>query len=148
MIDFKPVPFLDIDDAIWKKALEKVEPDNVVGILHASLTGDENCRSHVAQIPEKVGAHVHFIGDESYSVVAGEGLLHYGLTNENGNVEWETPLPVSTGQSFVIPEGCAHQLEKKGGEDLVILFSCPDSHLNDTLDRMMLENSPFLGNKD
>jgi dTDP-4-dehydrorhamnose 3,5-epimerase-like enzyme len=48
------------------------------------------------------------------------------------------------GQNFTIPEGYAHQLERTGQEELVILFSCPDSHLDNDKDRLMLSDAPGL----
>ena len=136
---------LGIAEHAWREALAKAIPDPVVGIRHAPIKGDASYRFHVAAIPTQVGCHFHADGDEDYAVVAGSGTLHWGkpVKSDGGYaVQWGKPIDVSTGDSFVIPEGYAHQLRKRGADDLVILFACPDSHLDDTKDRTMLPSAP------
>lgn len=131
----------------WQSALANAAPDPAVGIRHAAISGDTICRLHVAAIPRQVGCHFHKIGDEIYEVVQGQGILHFGKVTPNGSsytVAWQTPLNVSTGDCFVIPEGYAHQLQKCGSTDLTILFACPDAHLDDEGDRYLLLDSPDL----
>lgn len=140
---------LGIAKAAWDEALKTATPDPVVKIRHAQIGGNEQYRTHVAAIPEHVGCHVHMDGDEDYAVVAGKGTLHWGAVakNPNGNgyiVNWETPIDVETGDSFVIPEGYAHQLARRGSDDLVIVFGCPDSHMANDADRFMLPSAPEL----
>lgn len=138
---------LDSNRVDWQTALENAEPDAAVGIRHAALSGDAACRIHVAVIPRHVGCHFHKIGDETYEIVQGMGTLHFGqVTSSHGthSVNWETPFNVSTGDRFVIPEGYAHQLQRRGSEVLSILFACPDSHLDDDGDRHHLSDSPNL----
>ena len=134
-----------VDREIWQEALANAQPDSVVSIRHAALQGDEGCRIHVASISERVGCHAHFSGEEDYAVVSGCGVLHWGVVSERAEdkwrVVWETLVYVSAGDRFIIPQGYAHQLERFGNEPLVILFACPDTHLNDK-DRLMLEDSP------
>ncbi|MGB3300538.1 MAG: hypothetical protein WBA76_19925, partial [Phormidesmis sp.] len=122
-----------------------------VGIRHAALSGDEGWRIHVAAIPKQVGCHYHQQGDETYEVVQGEGTLHFGKVVAQGvnsadlqTVEWASPLKVAAGDCFVIPEGYAHQLKRRGAEDLTILFACPDAHIDDAGDRHHLADSPNL----
>lgn len=77
-------------------------------------------------------------------MVEGQGILFLGKV-EDGRVltgSWRS-MPVRTGDSFVIPEGYAHQLRKTGEGDLTILFGCPDSHLNDDMDRTLLPDAPL-----
>jgi mannose-6-phosphate isomerase-like protein (cupin superfamily) len=116
---------LGVAETAWREALEKAMPDPAVGIRHAAICGDEGRRFHVAAIPSQVGCHFHRAGREDYAVVAGSGTLHWGRpvkTEKGYTVEWSKPVDVTTGDSFVIPEGCAHQLRKRGGaDDLVIL---------------------------
>ncbi len=58
------------------------------------------------------------------------------------SVVWQKPLAVKAGDSFVIPEGFAHQLVRDGESPLTIIFACPDSHLGD--DRFLLPDSPHI----
>ena len=141
----------DGEEAVWRAALEKVELDPKANIKHAVLDGGTpSSRHHVALIPNYVGSHYHRVGDETYEIKQGNGRLHYGLVTENADgsvasIDWQT-RDVITGDSFVIPPGYAHQLENLGRTPpLVIIFSCPDSHLNDSQDRHFVEKSPFLG---
>ena len=60
------------------------------------------------------------------------------------SVAWQQPLRVKAGDSFVIPEGFAHQLVRDGDAPLTIIFACPDSHLAD--DRFLLPDSPLIEN--
>jgi len=137
---------LNVSEAEWKKALAVAEPDPIVGIRHAEVSGDKHYRIHVAAIPNKVGCHFHKIGDEDYSIVEGCGKLYWGkviINNEIFNVNWEEPINVNCGDSFVIPESYAHQLCKLGDSDLTILFGCPDTHIDDNADRFILPDAPI-----
>ena len=134
----------------WSEVVAHAPPDPIAGIRHAVLTGTAEDRVYVASIPSHVNCHVHRHGDETYAVVSGRGRLHWGRVDKepvDGKyiVHWEAPEDVETGDSFTIPEGYAHQLERRGDEELVILFGCPDSHLANDQDRTMLDNSPKLG---
>lgn len=142
-----PTLRLNTPHADWQAALANAKPDPTVGIRHAALSVDTTCRIHVAAIPHHVGCHFHKIGDETYDVVQGQGTLHFGKVTSNSNdhtVTWQVPLNVAPGDCFVIPEGYAHQLQKRGSEDLAILFACPDAHLDDEGDRYLLPDSPDL----
>lgn len=133
---------LGVSPAQWQGALSSAEADPTVGIRHAQVDGDAQRRVHVAAIPQKVGCHFHAHGDEDYAVVQGLGTLHWGEVKEQNIVSWEKPVEVKAGDSFTIPEGFAHQLRRRGDGDLVILFACPDSHLDDDVDRTMLADAP------
>lgn len=136
---------LYIAEEIWRDAVLSAQPDPVVGIRHAALGGDETYRRHVALIPDRVGCHFHASGNEDYAVVQGKGTLYWGKVEREGHeyaVRWGKPLSVQEGDRFVIPEGYAHQLAREGGGDLIILFGCPDSHLNDDDDRTILPDAP------
>ena len=138
---------LNVDESEWKEKLSITTPDPIVGIYHAPLRGNEDYRLHVASIPEKVGCHFHRKGNEDYAVVSGSGTLHWGKVSESGGnytVSWETPVNVESGDNFVIPEGYAHQLAKRGESNLIILFGCPDSHLDDNQDRTILPDASTL----
>src|SRR5271168_5388699 len=106
---------LEIDAVQWREALKGAEADPVVKIRHAAIKGDPSYRFHVAAIPDRVGCHFHAHGDEDYAVVSGEGTLHWGKVTKGRDgfkADWEEPMPVKTGDSFVIPEGDARQLRK------------------------------------
>ncbi|MCB0358369.1 MAG: cupin domain-containing protein, partial [Bdellovibrionales bacterium] len=104
-------------------------------------------RIHVASIERQVGCHVHRRGDEDYAIVSGAGVLHFAAVDGNSlaptvpAAAWNQ-LEVCAGDSFVIPEGVAHQLRRTGDAPLTILFGCPDSHLDDSIDRTMLPDAP------
>ncbi len=121
-----------VEEEIWRKALENALPDPVARIRHAIIEGEASWRVHVAEIQHKVACHVHFVGEEQYEVVSGSGKLHYGpvLSNPSGHkIQWQKLLAVTAGDTFIIPEGFAHQLVLDGPAPLIILFACPDSHL-------------------
>jgi mannose-6-phosphate isomerase-like protein (cupin superfamily) len=125
----------------WVQALCDATPDDIVRIRHAEIEGDPSRRIHVAAIPDSVGCHFHAYGDEDYSIVSGRGELYWGAATRNAagySVAWEEPMPIKEGDSFIIPEGYVHQLKNVGKNELIILFACPDSHLDDKLDRFMI----------
>ncbi|NJK38759.1 MAG: hypothetical protein HC825_00185 [Oscillatoriales cyanobacterium RM1_1_9] len=134
---------LGLQPSDWRKPLERATPDPAVGIRHEQISGNANYRLHVAAIPQQVGCHYHANGDEDYAVVEGTGVLFFGPV-VNGTVVPDTwkSIAVRVGDSFVIPEGYAHQLRKIGAADLTIVFGCPDSHLSDDSDRYLLPDAP------
>ncbi len=138
---------LGVEESTWREALQKSTADPAVGIRHAVIQGTTAYRIHVAAIPEQVGCHYHRNGDEDYSIVEGEGVLHFARVTESSNGPLVLPddwnqVHVIAGDCFVIPEGYAHQLRRRGSGDLTILFGCPDSHLDDTQDRTILPDAP------
>lgn len=146
-----PAIQLGVARSKWAIAFQKAQPDLAVGIRHAALSGNQSWRIHVAAIPTQVGCHYHQQGDETYEVVQGEGTLHFGEVVSAGKestkgftVKWASPLEVTAGDCFVIPQGYAHQLKRRGAEDLTILFACPDAHIDDAGDRHHLADSPNL----
>lgn len=133
---------LGVAYAAWKAALEKSHLDSVVGIRHAVIDGNEGHRNHVAGILDRVGCHFHAHGNEDYAIVAGHGTLYWGKAEKTKDgyavPNPEAAISVKEGDSFTIPEGYAHQLKNEGDTELVIVFSCPDAHLDDKVDRTML----------
>jgi mannose-6-phosphate isomerase-like protein (cupin superfamily) len=132
---------LGVSKSEWRERLGQVQHDDKVGIRHAEISGAPDYRTHVAAIPTQVGCHYHAKGNEDYAVVEGRGILYFGKV-EDGAVRPESwrSIVVGKGDSFIIPEGFAHQLRKAGAWDLTIVFGCPDSHLSD--DRFMLPDAP------
>jgi mannose-6-phosphate isomerase-like protein (cupin superfamily) len=136
---------LAVPESQWRNLLNTAQPDSLARIRRIEISGTPESRIHVASIPQQVGCHFHRVGGELYSVVAGRGTIHFGLVEERADgpvVRVWYQLDVRAGDTFTIPQGYAHQLEKAGGQELVILFECPDSHLNE--DRIFLPDSPNL----
>ena len=134
---------LGVDRSAWREPLSRAQRDPAVNIRHSAISGDAAYRKHVAAIPEQVGCHFHAEGDEEYAVVEGQGTLFFGKVTAGAvqAEDWKR-IAVSTGDSFIIPEGYAHQLCKTGTGELTILFGCPDSHLDDDGDRHLLPDAP------
>ncbi len=135
---------LGIAQSAWKSALHKTVADPIVGIRHAVIddSTEFKFKNHVAAIPDRVGCHFHAHDEEYYAVVKGHGMLYWGKAEKIGDdytvPNPEEPIYVQKGDSFTIPEGYAHQLKNDGDGELVIVFSCPDTHLDDKADRTML----------
>lgn len=128
----------------WRRAVAQAAPDPKVGIRIAKLCGDDQFGLYVASVPDRVGCHVHFHGNETYEILEGKGELHLGFVSgrNHGPIEWRKPEPVEAGDFFMIGEGFAHQLRNKGQGDLVVIFGCPPSHLDNHLDRLMIDAPP------
>ena len=135
---------MNVKQEVYEKALGVSVSDEAVGIIAADIPGGAaESRGHVALIPDLVGAHFHARGEEVYEVVSGAGTLYWGEvekdrdgaykidTNGEYVISAATPVDVVKSDSFIIPEGYAHQLVSTGEEPLVITFQCPDSHLKD-----------------
>ncbi len=125
------------------EALKEAKEDETVKIRLVPVAEGKDIGYHVAEIKEKVQAHVHTRGDELYHILKGEGTMHVGEVIFEGNeivkVEWEKPMKVKEHDVFNIPEGYAHCLENTGSVPLVIGFICPHSHLTEE-DRVVVEN--------
>lgn len=105
--------------------------DPAVGIGHSVLSGTADFRLHVAVLkPDKrVAAHVHSEGGELYIIQTGSGLLYTGFVGAIQTVNWEAPISVKEGDTFMIAPGEVHQLHNTGAADLALVFGCPDTHL-------------------
>jgi mannose-6-phosphate isomerase-like protein (cupin superfamily) len=140
---FKDNSVLAYPESVWSARLAQGIADLQAQICRVSFDGGEpEKRDHVASIGQRVGNHYHPVGDETYKVVQGRGRLHYGQVID-GQVVYEEPVEVTVGDVFVIPEGYSHQLQNIGEMELVILFQCPDNHLDDT-NRKFLPDAPTL----
>lgn len=133
---------MNIARNIWEPPLGTATVDSAVDITHATLDGNKESRNHVAIINKSVGCHSHSVGDETYQIVSGDGTLYWGEVQEGSDgvctIIEEVPVDVKMGDSFIIPEGYAHQLVNTGEKPLIITFNCPDSHLKDDEDRKLL----------
>jgi mannose-6-phosphate isomerase-like protein (cupin superfamily) len=127
----------------WRQALIDATFDPAVGIAHSVLSGTADFRLHVAVLKtdKRVAAHVHFDGDELYIIQTGSGLLYTGFIDARQTVNWDTPIPVKEGDTFVIAPGEVHQLHNTGSADLSLVFGCPDTHL--AADRLIVPDYSF-----
>lgn len=112
----------------WRAELERSKYDHNVGIRIAKLAGNPEFCTYLTVIdPGKaVVAHFHKHGDEHYHIVQGEGEVT--LTDIGGH---ETITTTVCGRSsFVVPPNTLHRLRNSGAEQLILMFSCPESHLD------------------
>ena len=111
----------------WANEISKCKTDDTVGIRIAKLAGEKDFCTFITEInPSKsVNAHYHKNGDEHYHVINGSGEMY--LKNViNGE---EHSYKVLANESFVVPENTLHQLTNTGSIPLLLMFSCPASHL-------------------
>jgi mannose-6-phosphate isomerase-like protein (cupin superfamily) len=111
----------------WSDALNNCKYDASVGIKIAKLSGNESFSTYVTVIDsgKYVNPHYHKHGDEHYHIISGTGTLK--LKNMLNNQE--KTIAISERESFTIPENTSHQLINSGHVPLVLMFSCPTSHL-------------------
>ena len=107
-------------------ALRAAQPDPVVGVSLVHMAGDASQSMYAASIPAGgvLKAHYHQQGDEFYQVIEGNGSML--LQAPQACVQ---KLQIKTGDVFVVPAMMSHQLLNKGPEPLVMVFSCPQSHI-------------------
>ena len=119
-----------------KDALNQAKPDDHVGIAIAPLSAGNDFCLFSAEIKSghKVGCHYHTEGEEIYSILSGEGIIYTANVDNSGTVEEIKAHAVTSGDSFTIEPGTAHQLQATS--DLVLMFVCPPSHIDS--DRIML----------
>ena len=119
-----------------KDALHQAKPDDHVGIAIAPLsTGNDFCLfSAEIKSGHRVGCHYHAEGEEIYSTLSGEGIIYTAIVEDDGYVGETKAHAVSSGDSFTIEPGTAHQLQATS--DLVLMFVCSPSHIDS--DRIML----------
>ena len=132
--------------------LDKAEPLAGMGIIISEISRDGDTAVYVAQIPEKspgkgyVTPHFHPIldgGTEWYQIIeAGEdAFMHTGkpIKKDTGyEVDWDKPSPIKPGDFFIVPNGIVHSLVS-GTKRLRFLFGCPDSHLDNDVDKIVLD---------
>jgi mannose-6-phosphate isomerase-like protein (cupin superfamily) len=111
----------------WNTAISSCKYDESVGIRIAKISGNEDFCTFITIIdPNKnVNPHYHKYGDEHYHIIQGNGEIK--LKNIiTGN---EQQYTVSEKESFVIHENIQHQLKNIGDIPLILMFSCPMSHV-------------------
>ncbi|WP_252180253.1 cupin domain-containing protein [Endozoicomonas sp. 4G] len=113
-----------------KEALAQAKKDESVGISIATLSSGQDFCLFCTEIPKghKVGCRYHIEGDEIYSILSGEGVIYTAAPDKIEDANSINFRPVVAGDNFTIPAGVVHQL--KASSDMVLLFICPQSHLN------------------
>ena len=118
----------------WKKLIDNCTYDELVGIKIAKLTGDDNFSTFITEIGvnKSVNQHYHKHGDEHYHIISGLGQIYLKniITNK------ETSQIVRSQESFIVQENVLHKLTNIGSSTLILMFSCPTSHLES--DRFLL----------
>ena len=99
----------------WNDEISKCAYDDSVGIRIAKLAGTKDFCTFITEIAP----------NEHYHIVKGTCEM-YLKDVLNGQ---ENSYKVSANESFVVPENTLHKLTNIGIEPLLLMFSCPASHL-------------------
>jgi mannose-6-phosphate isomerase-like protein (cupin superfamily) len=112
----------------WHTALTTATTDAKAGIAPVRLTGDTAFATHLARLEagQTVTAHYHRHGAEHYHILSGQGRIAIRALDQFQFKE----LPVRAGHSFLIPANTWHSLTNCANEPLLLMFSCPASHLD------------------
>ncbi len=126
-----------------KEALKEAKPDGAVGIRISKLTGNDIVAFYAAGIDgyKRVGAHYHNEGIELYQIIEGTGNIFIGSPRSDGEVDWKEPVKVVAGDCFTVTAGEVHQLINSSGNQLIIVFVCPYSHIS--TDRTVVKGVPL-----
>ncbi|GGY10565.1 cupin domain-containing protein [Paludibacterium paludis] len=111
----------------WDTTLHSGVCDTIAGITIVKLLGDESFGTYITRIApgHRVNPHYHHQGEEHYHILSGEGEIHLaGMTDGT-----RQSCRVGARCSFSIPPMVEHSLINNGEEPLVLMFSCPASHL-------------------
>jgi len=113
----------------WVAAIEACDLDVTAGIKIAKLCGDAKFSTFLTHIaPGKhVNAHYHKHGVEHYHVIEGTGEIELTHLTSRKSITRK----VEKYCSFVVEENTIHTLSNIGNGPLILMFSCPESHLND-----------------
>lgn len=111
----------------WATELARSRYDAAAGIKIAKLVGDSKFSTYLAAIDPgmSVNAHYHREGEEHYHILNGHGEI---TLTDVSNSETER-VSVTKNCSFTVPPNQVHRLKNTGDEPLVLMFSCPESHL-------------------
>ena len=139
---------MKIDINLLTELLENAEPLNNMGIKIEEISRDGDRAVYVAEIPagERVTPHYHpnlSGGTEWYHVFesSDDAEMNYGTPIIDGvevvDVKWDEPLKIYNNSFFIVPNGIVHSLFA-GKSKLRFTFGCPDAHLDDNLDKVVL----------
>lgn len=143
----------EVLDRLQQITLQEIEPmldakhsaDPVAGIAIVNIPNVEVTNEqglvyhfHGARVfpsskdkPNFVNPHYHLKGIEPYNILRGEnGEMNLGKV-VNGEVVWENPRLVKTGDLVIVEEAQVHSLRNTGDMPLDFTFACPDIHLVD-----------------
>lgn len=114
--------------------------DNNSGIKLVKLTGDKDISLYAADIAPKteLRPHYHKFGIETYQILKGEGVMKIGRL-KNGKADWTETFTAKLGDCFSIEEGLVHQILNNSDSPLLVVFSCPESHVGS--DRFFIDNN-------
>jgi hypothetical protein len=144
---------MPLDIKSLHEILDDAEPLSGMGIKIKEVSRDGDRAVYVAEIPARapgkgyVTSHYHPKldgGTEWYMVIeAGIGAVMCSGTpkiekGKTTDVEWDPPAPISTGDFFIVPNGVVHSLVS-GEHRLRFVFGCPDAHLDNNRDKIVLE---------
>lgn len=137
-----------IGPSVFQQRLDEQaqQVDPLVGIAIVKLPDQgsvvakdgQEYKFYVARVEagKHVNPHVHFKGDEPYSLVTGEeGVMHIG-TIEGKDIIWKPAEPKKAGDEIIVHGGEVHSFENTGSTAVDFTFACPDTHLNSE-DRIM-----------
>jgi mannose-6-phosphate isomerase-like protein (cupin superfamily) len=112
----------------WNNIIENSKYDESVGIRIAKIAGNDEFSTFITAIDpgKSVNAHYHKSGEEHYHIISGSGQIQ--LKNIKNNDEKVSD--VMAGESFVVEENILHKLINNGSHQLLLMFSCPLSHLD------------------
>jgi mannose-6-phosphate isomerase-like protein (cupin superfamily) len=124
-----------------REALLGAQLDSKVGIAIVCLAGNDDFALYAAELApgKSVTAHYHSKGVEIYHVLEGAGIMHTGIAEDINRVRWNKPLKVKAGDCFNVEEREVHQLQNTGDKRLLVVFGCPNAHLNQ--DRFIVEGA-------
>ena len=145
---------MTLDIISFNTILDKAKPLPGMGIKIKEVSRDGDRAVYIAEIPGKssgmgyVTSHYHPNlkgGTEWYLVIeAGDGAVMCTgkpkIKNQKTvGVEWDEPTPIREKDFFVVPNGTVHSLVS-GKNRLRFIFGCPDAHLDNKRDKVVLED--------
>lgn len=104
--------------------------DKGANIKIIKLTGNDNLSQFAAEIApkSKLNPHYHNTGIETYQIFKGNGIIKIGELKKQ-EINWIKTINVKEGDFFTIEEKSIHQLLNDEEYPLLVIFSCPASHL-------------------
>lgn len=138
------------------QVLDDAQPLSGMGIKIKEVSRDGDRAVYVAEIPAKapgkgyVTPHYHPDlegGTEWYQVIeagddavmcTGEPVLKDGKAVD---VKWDESKPIKEDDFFIVPNGMVHSLVA-GKNRLRFVFGCPDAHLDNAIDKVVVDVVP------
>lgn len=134
---------INLFDHLVNAGIDPVARIGMAGVLRASVDGVQ-IEFSTAKIIDRVAPHVHRNSDESYLVIGGAGNMYLGAADPKNPTDWQDPVPVREGDSFLIPANFAHCLQRTSKDELLIAFFGSPNNL--TTDRIVVEGPEGLAN--